>query len=280
MYSQLVDINKQPQPFEFYTTETLWNDPHISKMMLASHLNEEIDQASRKKTFVDRSIDWISSHFSLDTDTHICDFGCGPGLYTLELALRGAQVTGVDFSQRSITYARNAANEKGASIHYVLQNYLQYETEEKYDLITMIMCDFCVFSPQQRRLFLQKCHRLLKEDGALLFDGYLLPAFDKKWEGALYEHRLMDGFWSDGDYYGFLNSYRYLNEKVSLDQYTIVEAQRTWRVYNWLQYYSLEALRSAIEANGLRIDETYSDVAGGKFSEKADEFAVVVRKQA
>lgn len=278
MFAQLVNINKKPKPFEFYTTETLWNDPYISKRMLASHLNENIDRASRKKVFIERSIDWIAAHFSVGAGTRVCDFGCGPGLYTLGLALKGADVTGVDFSQRSIEYARNAAQQRGVSIRYVFKNYLQYETDEKFDLIMMIMCDYCVLSPLQRKGFLQKCRRMLNEGGALLFDGYQLPAFDKINEVAIYQHLLMDGFWSDEDYYGFLNIYRYPEDKVTLDQYTIVQKNRTWQIYNWLQYYNLESLSKDIEACGLRIDEKFADVAGSEFSEEADEFAVVVRK--
>lgn len=277
MYTQLAKMHVKPKPFEFYTTETLWNDPHISKMMLAAHLNEDLDRASRRKSFISQSVAWMADHFHLGTGTRICDFGCGPGLYTLEFARLGADVTGVDFSQRSIAYARQAAATAGVSVRYLLENYLQYETDEKFDLITMIMCDFCVLSPQQRKAFLQKCRRLLKEDGALVFDGYLLPAFEKSSESVLFQRRLMDGFWSEDDYFGFMHTYRYPAENVTLDQYTIIQKDRTWSVYNWLQYYSLETLTELVESCGLRIHEKYSDVAGSAFSADADEFAVVVK---
>ena len=46
----------------------------------------------------------------------VIDFGCGPGLYATRLAQKGAFVTGIDFSENSINYARTAAMEKGLSI--------------------------------------------------------------------------------------------------------------------------------------------------------------------
>jgi hypothetical protein len=43
MYSTLKKINTRPAPFETYTVEALWTDPHTSAQMLSYHLNEAID---------------------------------------------------------------------------------------------------------------------------------------------------------------------------------------------------------------------------------------------
>ncbi len=129
MFNELKKINERPEPFEFITTEVLWNDPHISKQMLETHLKEDVDLASRRMTFIEKSVAWIVHRFAVSEGTRVCDFGCGPGLYTIRLAETGAKVTGLDFSERSIAYARNAAQEKGLAIDYVLTNYLDYETD-------------------------------------------------------------------------------------------------------------------------------------------------------
>jgi hypothetical protein len=47
VFSELLDINKKPEPFEFYTAEELWTNEHTSKKMLEYHLNEYVDAASR-----------------------------------------------------------------------------------------------------------------------------------------------------------------------------------------------------------------------------------------
>jgi trans-aconitate methyltransferase len=54
--------------------------------MLNYHLNEAIDVSSRKLNFIERSVEWIVSHFGVNKNTEIADFGCGPGLYTTRLA--------------------------------------------------------------------------------------------------------------------------------------------------------------------------------------------------
>jgi len=278
MFNELKEINLRPRPFQFYTADALWTDEHTSQKMLEYHLDESVDLSSRNKEFIERSVKWIVSHFGIDTHTAIADFGCGPGLYATLFAEHGADVTGIDFSERSIRYAKKTARRKALDIDYVCWDYLEFETEKRFDLITMIMCDYCALSPIQRRKMLSRFKNLLKADGEVLLDVYSLNAFDQKEQVSTYEHRQLDGFWSKEDYYGFLNTFKYEEEKVILDKYTIIEKARTWTVYNWLQYFSPDALRKEFEVNGFKMEEFYSDVAGKPFSSKSTEFAIVARK--
>ncbi|MFC2157351.1 SAM-dependent methyltransferase [Acidobacteriota bacterium] len=214
MFEELERINTRPLPFEFYTASDLWTDEFTSKQMLAFHLNEEIDVSSRKTEFIDRSVEWMASHFNISPGMKIADFGCGPGLYTTRLARKQADVTGIDFSKRSIRHAEEAALSEGLSIRYFNENYLEFEINGRFQLIMMIMCDFCALSPNQRRHLLNKFQTLLESGGAVLLDVYSHTAFEQKEETAKYELDLLDGFWSPNKYYGFLNTFRYEKEKV------------------------------------------------------------------
>ena len=279
MFEKLKEINTRPSPFQYYTAEELWTNEHTSRKMLEFHLNESIDVASRNRSFIERSVAWIVTRFNVNKETIIADFGCGPGLYTSALAQRGAGVTGIDFSENSIKYARSAAVEKGLNINYVVANYLEYETDESFDLILMIMCDFCALSPEQRATMLAKFRALLNPGGAMILDVYSLKAFDKMEESATYEFNQLNGFWSAEDYYCFINRYKYDKEKVSLDKYTIIEESKKRIVFNWLQYYSEDSLREEFIKAGFRIEEVYSDVAGTKLSGDSTEMAVIARKK-
>ena len=161
MFQDLEMINNRPQPFEFYTANDLWTNEHTSKQMLKFHLNEQIDVSSRNAEFINRSVEWICSKFDIGRGFKIADFGCGPGLYTTQLAKRGADITGIDFSKSSIQYAQQVADKEGLSINYVNQDYLDYEPDDRFHLIIMIMCDFCALSPIQRNLMLKKFHLLV-----------------------------------------------------------------------------------------------------------------------
>ncbi|MBN2539089.1 MAG: class I SAM-dependent methyltransferase [Deltaproteobacteria bacterium] len=246
--------------------------------MLMFHLNEDIDVSSRKTEFIDSSVAWVASRFNVGEGIKIADFGCGPGLYAIRLARRQAEVTGIDFSRRSIQHAQKAADREGLFIHYVHQNYLEFETDGRFHLILMIMCDFCALSPTQRKRMLDRFYTHLEPGGSVLLDVYSLNAFDRCEEAAMYEANLLNGFWSPNRYYGFLNTFKYEDEKVVLDKYTLIEASRTRTVYNWLQYFSSEAIEKEFTACGFTIEKLYSDVAGLPFDRKSREIAVVARK--
>ncbi len=278
MFEELESIHERPRPFQFYTASDLWTDEHTSKQMLSFHLNGAIDVSSRRAQFIRRSVEWIAAAFNIGRNFKIADFGCGPGLYAAPLAKRGAAVTGIDFSQRSIEYAKNVAVRGQLNIRYVKCNYLKFETEDRFDLVLMIMCDFCALSPTQRKAILSKFHGLLKPGGSVFLDVYSLTAFERKIEGATYEVNQLNGFWSPDKYYGFLNSFKYDKEKVSLDKYTIIEPNRTRRVYNWLQYFSPADLESEFTKAGFSIQGLYADVAGTPYDQTSDEFAVVANR--
>jgi len=279
MFAHLEEINARPAPFQCYTAGELWTHEHTSMKMLEYHLDESVDLASRNRGFIDRSIRWIVSHFGVNTNTRIADFGCGPGLYTTPLAENHAQVTGIDFSERSLQHARRVAEQKKLTIDYIQQNYLEFETDKRFDLIVMIFCDFCTLSPGQRETLLGRFYRFLNPGGAVLLDVYSMSAFDKKEETATCKVNQLNGFWSPEKYYGFLNTFKYEEEKVTLDKYTIVEAGRTRTIYNWYQFFTPKDLEKEFKTAGFSVEEFYSDVAGTPCDPGSAEFAVVARKE-
>jgi len=278
MYKQLNKINSTPKPYEFYTAQTLWTDKHISKKMLEYHLNPDIDPASRNQAFIKNSIDWMIRRFNIGKGIKIADFGCGPGFYTSAFAENGASVVGIDFSELSITYAQKQAELKKLSIQYVNKNYLNFKSDERFNLITLIYCDLCPLSPQQRQILLTKFYRHLESDGIVLLDVFSLAAFKNRHEIFKVEHLLLNGFWSADDYYVFLKTIKYDKENVILDKYRIIEKSREWEIYNWLQYYSKKSLSEEFSENGFQIEEYYSDLAGTPFQPESETIAIAAKK--
>lgn len=279
MFDALEEINTRPKPFEFYIANDLWTDPHISEQMLSYHLDGDNDTTSRNFGFIDRSVEWITSHFQIGLGKCVADFGCGPGLYTTRLARQQADVTGIDFSKRSIKYAQGVAAKEALEVDYVNQNYLAYETEKRFDLCLMITCDFCVLSPDQRKSLLNKFYTLLKPGGYVLLDVHSLAHFKAQRERTVYENHPVGGFWSPAAHYSFLNRFKYKAEKVVLDKYTLVEQKRTRTIYNWFQCFSADSLATEFLASGFQVEKLYSDVAGASFDSDCKEFAIVVKKQ-
>lgn len=278
LFAVLESVNERPRPFSVYTANELWTDKHTSEQMLAYHLNGDVDVSSRRTSFIDKSVRWIKEHFELSEESRIVDFGCGPGLYTSRFARLGAEVYGIDFSSRSIEYARECAEQENLNISYIEANYLDQRPEGKFDLVIMIMCDFCALSPTQRAAMLSKFQGLLSDQGRIVLDVYSLRAFASKHEESICEKNQLNGFWSADPYFGIVTSFKYDDEKVGLDKYTIVEKDRQREIYNWLQYFTPESLEREVQASGLEIDELYGDVAGNPYSADATEFSVVLKR--
>ncbi|MEO1192193.1 MAG: class I SAM-dependent methyltransferase [Pseudomonadota bacterium] len=280
MFAELEEINSRPAVFERYTAEALWADAYRAQQMLRFHLDGCLDVSSRKTECIVEASQWIIDNFGLGPSKAVCDFGCGPGLYTARLAQSGARVAGIDFSLTAIAYARRQAQRSGQAIDYVHANYLQYSWQERFDLITLIMCDFCALSPAQRRHLLAIWHDCLSDDGAILLDVYSMTAFAAREERCFYEKNQLDHFWHPEDYYAFVNTFIYQEECVVLDSYSIFPEQGTAEtVYNWLQYFSPEALAKELQEAGFEVERLLQDVAGRPYSEQHAEFAVVARKK-
>jgi len=279
VFSELSEVARRPRPFERYTAPALWCDPHISKKMLEFHLDPEVGLASRTGRFINESVGWIASRFEVGPNTRVCDFGCGPGLYTTPLARLGARVTGIDFSALSIRHARETAAREGLEIEYILADYLEFSTDKRFDLITLIYCDYCPLTSDQRKALLNVFDGCLAEKGAILLDVTSLAHFDISEERTALEHSEGDGFWAAGPHFVFRNTFKYPDEALVLDKYTIVEPDRTREILNWIQCFSLESLSRELAQSGFEIAERYSDVAGEPYDSGAAEFAVVARRR-
>jgi len=278
MLEFLREVNRRPLPFAESTVRELWTDAHTSQQMLDYHLNPTVDAASRNHEFVGRSVDWIVSHFGLGGRSKVADFGCGPGLYATRLATAGVNVTGIDFSANSLRYASETAVKQGLEINFIEADYLDFETDDSFDLIIMVMCDFCALSPDMRSVLLRKFHSMLSDGAAVLLDVYSTRMFDSREESTIYAPNLMDGFWSRDEYHGFQNTFKYDEERLLLDKYTIVERDCIRYVYNWLQCFTPTQVKEEFASCGLSVIEQWGDVAGGGYDSDGSEFAVVAKR--
>ncbi|USD63110.1 class I SAM-dependent methyltransferase [Vibrio sp. SCSIO 43140] len=276
MFNKLNDATEKPQVWSAYTADLLWTDTHIAKQMLAFHLNPDIEAASRSFSFIDESVDWLVNEFDLNASSKTIDFGCGPGLYTHRLKSRGiGTVVGLDFSENSLRYAKQQAEQAGLEIEYRLGNYLDHQETRTFDLITMVMCDFCALNPTQRSSLLAKFKSMLAPTGSIALDVYTTTRFAKQSESLTLDKNAMNGFWSAQDYWCIQSNFTYQDEKVTLDKYVIYEEESEKTVYNWLQHFSLEQIKAELEVHGLTIKASYRDLRGKPLVE-ADEMALVI----
>jgi SAM-dependent methyltransferase len=276
MYDQLAELHRRPEPFSRYTTDRLWTDPHIGRQMLAYHLDPDIDAASRKASTIEATVGWIDRRFGL-AGKRVLNLGCGPGLYASRMSARGADVTGLDFSPVSI--ARAAAHvPAGASLRYVEANYLLPPLPAPADLVTLIYGDFCALSPDRRRALLANVAAALAPGGRFVFDVFSPGQFAAIVEGTEFGHRYMGGFWSSEGYFGFKRTLLYPAEHISLERYLIVEAARSFEVFNWMQYNTPETIAAELAAAGFTADACVEIESGEPWHGGATPFFVIARR--
>jgi SAM-dependent methyltransferase len=143
-----------------------WHDPDFSRRMLAEHLSQSHDLASRRQMIIEQHVQWIHRKILREQPSKILDLGCGPGLYAKRLTVLGHDCTGLDFSPASVAYAR----EQHPSGNYILGDVRELDYGEGYDLAMMIYGEMNAFSEADAALIVCKAHAALKPGGKLLLE--------------------------------------------------------------------------------------------------------------
>jgi len=271
MYDILKTYLKKPELYE-KTPEKFWNDEHISKGMLKAHLDPNTDAASRKPEFIDRAVKWIS--LLLPVGASLLDIGCGPGLYTKRFSEHGLNVTGLDFSERSINYAK-AHDPK---TEYVLQSYLEMDYENRFDLITLIWCDYGALVPADRDNLLERVYKALKPGGLFLFDVFTREQYIRQKDKTSWEVCENGGFWSPNSHICLNAEYRY-GDDINLYRYVIIEREKV-RCFNiWDTCFTKDSLTAELAPFGFSEAGFFADVTGTPYTDGSKTLCTVIRKQ-
>ena len=172
---------------------SIWRDPHIQRQLLAVHLDDSTAAATRSPQAVRRTIDLVTA--GLAPGAAVLDLGCGPGLYTQQLADDGFDVTGVDFNGASIEYARKRARGR---VQYVEADYTRDLPAGPFDLAMLIYLDFGTHLPQVQRALLGEVCRRLRPGGRLVLDYLEAAVADRHRPGRGWEASATSGFWAPG----------------------------------------------------------------------------------
>lgn len=271
-------LQEKPEPFTPGELK-FWDDDHISKHMLAAHLNPESDLASRRPEIIDRSVAWIAETIHLEPGSNLLDLGCGPGLYASRFAARGLSVTGVDYSKRSIEYAREFAAAHHLDITYRYQDYLTLTDHEQYEAALLIFGDFCPLAPDQRARLLANVYCALKPGGYFILD-VSTREHRKKYGNINQWYVVESGFWKPGPHLVLEQGFDYPKQSIYLDQAIVIEMDGKISVYrNWFQDYDRESIVTELEANGFSVQSLWNDLAGTPCSDNGEWIGIVTRKK-
>lgn len=273
MINKLFTLLKKPTIWQ-RSTVPFWDDEHISKGMLEAHLNPDWEAASRKHEMIDRSVKWLST--VIPTGGKILDIGCGPGLYAKRLSGMGYDVTGMDFSKRSIAYAK----EHDTKSKYIYQNYLELEYTNIYDSVLLIYCDYAALTLPERKVLLSKVHRALKPGGLFVFDVFTEGHFKSKCSRTNWSVHQNGGFWSVEPYICMEATHLYEDDKVAVEQSVILTADSMTEYLIWDTAYTKQKLIDEVLPFDFQVKGLYDDVCGSPYTGESETLCIVLERGA
>jgi SAM-dependent methyltransferase len=276
MFRQLTTFMQKPALYE-KSAAKFWDDEHISKGMLESHLDPNNDGATQKHTFVRESVQWIAKIAPVTKYPALLDLGCGPGVYAEFFNEAGYRVTGLDISERSINYARNSAQMKNMHITYHLQDYLGMDFKEQFDLVTIISFDFGVLSTEDRAKLLRKIHKALKPNGLLIFDVFTKLQYSGKTECKSWEYA-EEGFFSPEPHICLYSLYTYEEQTTFCNQYIVITDKDVKCINIWEHTFTKNELLKDLSDAGFIVNGLYGNIAGNDYCEDGKEICVVAGK--
>ncbi|MGB6103594.1 MAG: bifunctional 2-polyprenyl-6-hydroxyphenol methylase/3-demethylubiquinol 3-O-methyltransferase UbiG [Pusillimonas sp.] len=111
---------------------------------------------------------WIIDHAGPLAGKTVLDVGCGGGILAESMARHGAQVTGIDLAQQSLTVARLHGLESGVSVDYqaISAEDIASQRAGQFDIVTCMEMLEHVPDPAS---VVQACARLAKPGGSVFF---------------------------------------------------------------------------------------------------------------
>ena len=94
----------------------------------------------------------------------ILDIGCGGGLLSEPMSRLGAEVVGIDASQKNITVAKLHAKKNNLKIKYFCASPENFKTKRKFDVILNMEI---IEHVDDVEFFLKKCSNLLRKNGIM-----------------------------------------------------------------------------------------------------------------
>ena len=112
-------------------------------------------------------LEWINNRINL-TGKNVLDIGCGGGILAESMARKGANVTGIDLSEKALKVADLHGLESGINVRYkkISAEEMASEEAEKYDVVTCMEMLEHVPNPAS---IIRACYSLVKPGGHVFF---------------------------------------------------------------------------------------------------------------
>ena len=206
----------------------------------------------------------------------ILDLGCGTGSMTLELAKRGYDMTGVDYSPEMLDVARRRAEAQGADVLWLCQDMREFEL---YGTVDVTVSCLDAINHLTSKEDLDKCfdlvHNYLIPDGLFIFDVNGKNKFETVYSTNSYIMENEGGVCVWQNFYDesleLCDFYISLFKEDFDGRYTRYDEEQTERMY------TLEQIKSSLGEAGFEFIGAYSDFDFKPGHDLSDRIYIVAR---
>ncbi len=254
-----------------------WSEAGFSERMLAEHLSQSHDAASRRFEIVERHVDWIHNKLLAGKPGKILDLGCGPGFYSSRLAKLGHECIGIDYSPASIKYATEQAAKEKLSCEYLREDIRKAQFGGGFDLVMLIYGELNVFRPVEAESILKKANLALSKGGTLLLEPHSFGAVKSIGEQPSSWYSAKSGLFSDKPHLCLEESFWIPESSTATKRYFIIDAStgEAARYATTYQAYTEQQYQTLLNECGFKAIESYSSLGAAKDKPQEDMIAMV-----
>ena len=279
---QLIDVTRefalQPQPWVEGRTIP-WGEPGFSRRMLAQHLNQAHDAASRRTATIEKHLAFVQRVALSKPGARVLDLGCGPGLYTQRLAEQGFDCFGIDLGPASIEYAVEQARAVSERCRYARGDLREVEFGTDYDLVMFLFGDFNPFPRADALEILRRCNAALAPGGRVLLEVHSFDAIQDRGKAAPRWMAVESGLFSEAPHVRLDQSFWLEESAHAAGRHWVVDAATGETTkYGWtMRAYTDTEYEALLSEAGLKLLARYENLTG---TDEPSEFPVLLAAHA
>jgi SAM-dependent methyltransferase len=220
---------------------------------------------------VPSTIDGIDALVGRRGESRVLDICCGVGRHSLELALRGNTVTGIDITGAYIEAARETAASMSVDIEFLKQDARYFSRPASFDLCLNLFTSFGYFSTEKEDLLmLERCVENLVPGGCLVLEtiGKEIAARD------FTEREEFDrAGWHVTTEYKILGAWEFEENRWILER----DNKRIDRSFI-LRLYSAREMENALSKAGFKTVQIFGGLDGIPYDNRASTLVAVAKK--
>lgn len=210
---------------------------------------------------------------NLPVGSTILDAGCGPGRISIELALCGLEVTGLDLIQPYLDTAAESAADEGVQLNFIQADLREFYTKKPFDAVVNLYTSFGYCDkPDDDVLILRRIADSIKEGGCFIMECLSREIAVRDFtEGEWFERAgktVLTKFAVEGAWEGLFSHWILIDNKTG----ERIEHKFVQRLYSAVD------LRRILLKNGFSSCEIYGDFDKSLYNEKARTMVLLCKK--